>query len=858
MEGLPKHLFTGTESYLQTLYSVEGFYWEGSIHNDFISIDIASIDPVATNFFYVGGYGSDVMEISGYFESFDGGFDDYENVNTAHIFVGDGDDPQRGDYMDVASHSESVDILRINDLSTNGYSIVYQDLSYNFFMNAQPTDTSTLFKIRKGEAEYLAVDVEIVQFNDVSFDRSSFLLVDSDDGEEVEGGDDDEYLGGYIGDDDLIGGGGDDFLNGLDGDDYLYSGDGNDIVNAGDGDDVIVGGDGRGDDRYIGGEGLDSIVYSSSINAPIDVSLRLGTAEGQEIGNDTLQDIENVTLGQSDDFIEGDAQDNRVDGQGGFDTALFQGQYSEYSVEKTSNGGVVVSDSIANRDGIDTLLDVERLRFSDRDINTVDITVETKPSQLSVSTSGSTQTPVAQIVATKDVANANNLGTLHDLEIVLSDKAIDFKVEIDNESSTAIANISLVVLQDDLTLTTGDGKRDPSISPIYYAIDAQGALSPLSYDPLLNAGARFYDTDGDGIADFLSLKMTDGGFGDKDGVKNGVIDDPSAMGTVALDPVITALENGFLQVADAANAAPAAIALQASLTSRANAVTEIGYVILNEGEDASTVSDLTAFQERASLLFSALENKDVTLTEAMTFNSQFLLRNGQSIRFFSVTDGTLADLASLEDSRFSFIDGSVDATTGAASFSSASGIGFDLALLNSDQNLSALIAQEQHVAPLLDFTAFTNDETITGTIVQAREADYDAITGFYRVLDTSGSVRAADGSLLTPDDDGYAAAALLEANRISAFDNLSIADGESSSTEFSLQDASYIAPFAQVNGNTFFAYADANPDGLSHFRSLGSNLFGLEDKLGGGDLDYDDHIVGFSIGGLTPATPAVG
>ena len=38
----------------------------------------------------------------------------------------------------------------------------------------------------------------------------------------------------------------------------------------------------------------------------------------------------------------------------------------------------------------------------------------------------------------------------------------------------------------------------------------------------------------------------------------------------------------------------------------------------------------------------------------------------------------------------------------------------------------------------------------------------------------------------------------------------------------------------------------------------GWNLFGLEDQLGGGDLDYDDHIVGFSIDGLTPANPTVG
>jgi len=476
---------------------------------------------------------------------------------------------------------------------------------------------------------------------------------------------------------------------------------------------------------------------------------------------------------------------------------------------------------------------------------------------VSASTSQGSQLPAVTVVSTVSVITEHARAQLSDQQVNLSSQAIDFGLEIGDESPSATANIPLTALLGDLTLITGDGKRDPSINPIYYAIDSQGALSPLSYDPLINAGARFYDTDGDGIADFLSLKLIDGGFGDKDGVKNGVIDDPSAMGTVALDPVITALENGFLKVADAANAAPAAIALEASLTSRANAVTEIGYVILNEGEEASTVSDLTAFQERASLLFSTLENKDVTLTEAMAFNSQFLLRNGQSIRFFAVTDGTLADLASLDASRFSFLDGSVNATTGTASFSSASGIGFDLTLLNSDQNLGALIAQEQNVAPLLDFTAFTNDETITGTIVQAREANYDAVTGFYRVVDTIGRVRAADGSLLTPGDAGYAAAALLKANRISAFDNLSVADGKSSSTEFRLQDASYIAPFAKVKGNTYFAFADANTDGISHFRTLGSNLFGLEDMLGGGDLDYDDHIVGFSISGLTPATPAV-
>jgi len=42
------------------------------------------------------------------------------------------------------------------------------------------------------------------------------------------------------------------------------------------------------------------------------------------------------------------------------------------------------------------------------------------------------------------------------------------------------------------------------------------------------------------------------------------------------------------------------------------------------------------------------------------------------------------------------------------------------------------------------------------------QAEEDAITGFYRVLDIDGSVLSADGTLLTPGDAGYAAAALRE------------------------------------------------------------------------------------------------
>ena len=454
------------------------------------------------------------------------------------------------------------------------------------------------------------------------------------------------------------------------------------------------------------------------------------------------------------------------------------------------------------------------------------------------------------IKKTSEVANPNETEDLRKSGIELSPLAIDFELDLDRDINDATTTIPLDLLLGDLKITRANGKRDPNKDLIYYSIDTSGSLSPLSYDALQGGGARFYDTDGDGVADLLSLKLVDGGIGDKDGVKNGVIVDPSALGTVSLDPIISQLDSGFIQVSDAANTSPAAVALQASLTSRATTATEIGYVILNDGESTAVVDDLNAFKARAKTLFSSLEYDDIVLESTMQFEREFLLRNGQNIRFFAVSDATIDDLSGLDDSRLSFFDSSIDSLTGQASFFNANGVAFKLSLLEGDQDLSALIAQEQTIAPLLDFTAFTNNETVSGSIVQSREADYDAITGFYRVLDTSGSVRAADGSLLTPGDAGYAAAALREPNQVATFSNLSVADGQSSSTDFSLQDSGTFAPFAQVNGNTFFAFSEANADGLSHFRSLGTNLFGLEDQLGGGDLDYDDHIIGFTFTGL--------
>ncbi|MEB3183878.1 MAG: hypothetical protein VKN15_05765 [Cyanobacteriota bacterium] len=75
---------------------------------------------------------------------------------------------------------------------------------------------------------------------------------------------------------------------------------------------------------------------------------------------------------------------------------------------------------------------------------------------------------------------------------------------------------------------------------------------------------------------------------------------------------------------------------------------------------------------------------------------------------------------------------------------------------------------------------------------------------------------------------------------------LQVGDRHTSSRSFSLNEASVLAAFATVIGSTVFADGAAHSDGLTHVRSLGTNLSGLED-IGGGDQDVDDHATGFQI-----------
>lgn len=186
-------------------------------------------------------------------------------------------------------------------------------------------------------------------------------------------------LVGTIGNDSLMGGAGNDALSGGAGNDTLHGNAGNDrfdwepTLRAGD--DTFYGG--AGDDEFVFNSGLDrAIEYSNEGNdtlwVPFNFSLNLlpfienlkvfGTTGVVLTGNAG----NNIISGASGhDVFNGAGGNDQIDGGDGIDTAIFNGNRSAYTLSKTNAGNIVNG---ATGDGTDTLVNVERLQFGDKNI----------------------------------------------------------------------------------------------------------------------------------------------------------------------------------------------------------------------------------------------------------------------------------------------------------------------------------------------------------------------------------------------------------------------------------------------------------------------------------------------------------
>ncbi len=167
--------------------------------------------------------------------------------------------------------------------------------------------------------------------------------------------------------------------------------------------------------------------------------------------------------------------------------------------------------------------------------------------------------------------------------------------------------------------------------------------------------------------------------------------------------------------------------------------------------------------------------------------------------------------------------------------------------------LSLLTLNNPLVAPTAtNSPKYIDLRNITGKVKSdltvTSDAAYGNYGGFYTIDDASGKI-----GNLNPGDAGYAKAAIERAVTKSF---------KTESNSVQIDGGKLLAPYLISNGtaadflaknatnagganeiHAYFNYLGANPDKIEHIKST-SNGFACEDLFGGGDLDFNDYIIG--------------
>ena len=91
----------------------------------------------------------------------------------------------------------------------------------------------------------------------------------------------------------------------------------------------------------------------------------MSLVQARTSANDTIRGFASADIidgGSGNDTLEGEAGDDLIEGGLGRDTAVFRGSQDQYEITVDA-GRVTVRDLLADRDGTDTLLDVEEISF---------------------------------------------------------------------------------------------------------------------------------------------------------------------------------------------------------------------------------------------------------------------------------------------------------------------------------------------------------------------------------------------------------------------------------------------------------------------------------------------------------------
>jgi len=287
---------------------------------------------------------------------------------------------------------------------------------------------------------------------------------------------------------------------------------------------------------------------------------------------------------------------------------------------------------------------------------------------------------------------------------------------------------------------------------------------------------------------------------------------------------------------------PALQSVRVSLLSSPERVSSLIAIPLADGE---TLESLTPSErrQRALALLSNQDNNPAPLAGRADQERSLWLRTDRRLALLELQGSTPHEWNGASGWQRLETPPSGGNGTSSVQFRSGSGFSVELSIETSAQDLNGPVARSQTSAPVLDFRGLDGLQ-LTGTVNIAREAAHTSSLGFYAIDTLNGEIRdPITQQLIGPGDAGYSGLAMTR--RVEALDGMQTDNLSNRSKTVSLQESRLLAPYAVVQdprlgASTYFAFGAANPDGISHFRSFGTNVIGLEDLRGGGDLDYDD------------------
>ena len=212
--------------------------------------------------------------------------------------------------------------------------------------------------------------------------------------------------------------------------------------------------------------------------------------------------IENATGGSGDDTLVANSVANMLDGGEGVDTVMFDGNKADYAVEIDNN--IVTVSSVSNSEDIDTVTNVELLKFTDQTVNLNQAPVITLPETVTVR---ETLQAVIDATATDPenddltytwtqvdgtevtLVGADALSVSFDAPAVDAQETVNLQLEVSDGTNVVTSSVEVVVIPNNtpvITDVTADQTVDEGTSVTLTVTATDSDSDTLTYRWVVN------------------------------------------------------------------------------------------------------------------------------------------------------------------------------------------------------------------------------------------------------------------------------------------------------------------------------------------------------------------------------------